>query len=132
LPLPAPRTWTFTTAPPPTVTATAPANGAPNVARNAKPTLTFSKPMDPATLGGITRAGPGATIATTSSYDAPTQTVTLTPAALLSVSTTYTIGADVTVKASDGSALAAPFVATFTTTADGIAPTATITSGPPG
>ncbi|HEY3183437.1 MAG TPA: Ig-like domain-containing protein, partial [Gaiellaceae bacterium] len=132
VPLAAPVSWTFTVASPPTVTAKAPADGATGVARNATVQVTFSKPIDITTLSGITLSGPSGAISAPATYNPATNTVTLTPTALLAVSTTYTANVATTVKAADGSAVASPVTWSFTTTADGTAPTVTITGGPTG
>jgi hypothetical protein len=92
--------------------------------------------MDAATVttAAFTLSPPaGSAVAATVSYSAATLTATLTPSAALANSTTYTARLDTTIKAADGTALAAPVTWTFTTAApppapDTTAPTATITA----
>jgi outer membrane lipoprotein SlyB len=114
--------WSYTTASgsPPTVTSRTPAAGATNVAYNAKPTATFDRALDPATVTNasftLTPAG-GTAVQATATYDGPSRTATLTPTALLVGSTTYTARLTTAVKATDGAALAADVSWTFTTKA---------------
>jgi hypothetical protein len=123
------HTWSFTTAPnaaPPTVTATTPSNVATNVSINAKPTATFSKAMDPATLGTTTfTIRQGATpVSGAVSVNGATNTATFTPAAALGTGLVYT--ATVTTGARDlaGTGLATNHTWTFTTAACSQAPVA--------
>ena len=122
LALAANKVWTFTTAapcPPPTVTAVTPPNGATLVCpATALVTATFSHAMNPTTINTTTfkLTGPGVTsVAGTVSYVAATRIATFTPTAPLAANTTFT--ATITTGAQDtfGTALAAPFVWTFTT-----------------
>lgn len=125
-PLAADTTWSFTTAAPPgpdttppTITAMTPANGATGVALNVAPTVTFSEPMDPATITTTTVQlnGPGGVSATVA-YDAATRRVTLTPASPLADSTTYTVvvkGRNKGVADTAGNTLAANASWSFTT-----------------
>ena len=77
--------------------------------------------MDPATLTTssftLAPAAGGAAVAATVTYDSVSKTATLQPTAALAASTDYTARVDVAVKASDGTALAAPVTWTFTTAA---------------
>ena len=99
--------WTFTTgtAPDttkPTITSTIPLNGATAVAINQAVTVTFSEPMDPATLNSttFTLSGPGGTpVAGTVTYAAIAKTATFTPNASLDPNEIYT--AAVTTGATD-------------------------------
>src|SRR2546428_4240062 len=106
--------------PPPTVTQTTPLDGATGVVSSAKPTATFSRAMDPSTITSssftLTPSG-GTPVSATVAYDSSTNIATLTPAAALANSTTYTAKLDTTVKASDGAALAGAVTWTFTTAA---------------
>ena len=116
-------TWTFTTAAapdttPPTVIATVPVNTATNVAFNQTLSITFSEPMNPATIGSLTftLAGPGATaVAGLVTYATIGNTATFTPAADLAPSTLF--AATMTTGATDlaGNAMVSNYVWTFTT-----------------
>ena len=118
-------TWSFTTgansclpaAPPITVS---PANGAAGVCTSTAVSATFAQAMNVATLGATTftlTAAGGAQIAGAIAHDAAGKMFTLTPAAPLAVSTTYT--AAITTGAQDtfGNPLAANYTWTFTTAA---------------
>jgi PKD repeat protein len=116
---------------PPTVTAVVPADGTTGVLTTADVTVTFSEPMDAATInatGVQLRTAAGATVAATVTYDAANRTATLNPTAALAAGATYRVvvtggtGADA-VKDSSGKPMAADFTSTFTTT-DGSLPTA--------
>ena len=122
--LAAPYTWSFTTAaeplPPPNVTAKSPAAGATAVPRNTAVRATFSRAMDPATIGTSSftlRTPAGALVAASVTYDAATTSAILTPTQTLASTTTYTARLEPTVKAADGTALAAAETWTFTTAA---------------
>src|SRR5207302_407048 len=101
----------------PTATALSPAAGSSGVSVGVRPSATFSRAMDPATItsASFTLSGPAGAVAATVAYDAATNSATLTPAAPLAMSTTYTAALDATVKAADGVALAAPVSWSFTT-----------------
>jgi len=117
----------LTTTPPvdntaPTVSAISPASGSVNVATGATVSVAFSEAMDAATISGTTiRLLDGATpIAATVSYNAGTNTVTLTPSSALANSKTYTVsitGGGSGVKDLAGNALAANVNSSFTTAA---------------
>jgi hypothetical protein len=94
----APVSWSFSTAAPlpdttpPTVIARNPASGAGNVAPATTVMATFSEAMDAATISAasVSLTGPAAAgVAAVVSYDAASRTVTLTPGANLSFSSTY-------------------------------------------
>lgn len=127
LPLAATYSWNFTTAAdaaPPTVISTTPLDLATNVSVNQKPTATFSKAMDPATLGATTftvKQGVNP-VAGAVTLDGATNTATFTPAAPLGLNLLYT--ATVTTGAKDlaGSALGADHSWSFTTAACSQAP----------
>ena len=75
---------------PPTVTARVPAPGATGVATSSTVSATFSEDVQPSTVVlGLTDAG-GGQVAGTVAYDSGTRTATLTPAAPLASSATYT------------------------------------------
>jgi hypothetical protein len=95
----APVSWSFSTAAPPpditppTVIARSPASGAGNVAPATTVTATFSEAMNAATISAasVSLTGPAtAGVAAVVSYNAASRTVTLTPGANLSFSSTYT------------------------------------------
>lgn len=141
--------WTFTTAAlpdttRPTVTVTVPAPGAAAVANNTALTATFSEPMSPATISGISftvvNTSLGTPVGGTVSYSVPAQTATFVPTGgVLASSSVFT--ATVTAAATDlaGNALAGNtavlpgagnHVWAFTTAAlpDTVAPTVTAIS----
>jgi hypothetical protein len=74
----------------PTITSRTPAAGATGVAFTAKPTATFSEPVQAGTVSFTLRDGAGAIVPSSSAYDASARTATLTPNAALAASTTYT------------------------------------------
>jgi Bacterial Ig-like domain len=124
--LAASHTWQFTTGAnvndtPPRVIFTSPAALATNVSVNKRPTATFNKAMDPATLTDLTfTLAQGLTpVPGTVSYDPATNTAMLSPLAPLAIDTVYT--ATITTGARDtrGGALPASYVWTFTTGACG-------------
>jgi hypothetical protein len=73
--------------------------------------------MDASSITGstVTLTGPGGPVAASVSYDATSDTVTLTPSARLAFGTVYTARIDATVRGSDGSTLGTPYSWTFTT-----------------
>jgi Ice-binding-like/Bacterial Ig-like domain len=89
-------TWSFTTAPdglPPLVIATTPSDLATDVSINERPTATFSKAMDPATLNALTvtvvqglTPVPGAV-----TLDGQTNSVTFAPSVPLGLGLAYTV-----------------------------------------
>jgi len=107
---------------PPTITGFNPANGTSNVAITAAPQITFSEALNASTVNSSTvRLLDGSTpVAATVSYNASNFTATITPAAALSNSKTYTIsvlGGSSGVKDAAGNALAQTATSTFTTIA---------------
>jgi hypothetical protein len=112
---------------PPTVTSTSPANGATGVGITTAVTATFSEALDPTTVNASTfdlRTSSNALVAASISYDAGTQTATLTPTSALANSATYTATlhggtTDPRIKDLAGNALAANSQWTFTTAAPG-------------
>ena len=105
---------------PPTVTGFTPASGATGVAINSSVTVTFSEALNPSTVNTNTvQLMNGSTpVAASVSYNASTNTVTLTPTAALANSTSYTIvvvGGASGVKDLAGNALVANASSSFTT-----------------
>lgn len=106
----------------PTVVPT-PANGATGVAVSVKPTTTFSKAMDPATIHGGTflLTGPGNTgtvVTGTVTYDVAGKKATFNPTTNLAAGSTYTatiVGGSNGVRDTTGNPLPADFIWTFTT-----------------
>ena len=102
----------------PVVVSTSPVDGATGVAASSNVAATFSEPLDSATLSSSTftlsRNG-GGSVAATVTYDAATETATLSPSAPLAPGTVYT--ARVTTGVSDlaGNHLVADRVWSFTT-----------------
>jgi hypothetical protein len=115
--------WTFTTAAAPiitapTVTSTVPVNLATNVALNQIISATFSEPMNPANINGANftlQAAGGGAITGIVAYASVGNTLTFTPAANLTASTTYTATITTGVTSLSGSALATAYIWTFTT-----------------
>ena len=109
--------FTISTAPvttPLAVTAAIPPNGASGVATNVVPHLTFTSPLDGATLSGITLKAGSTKVNVAILLSNGNQTLSLLPPGLLAPSTAYTITvAGVTDVA--GNALSAPLTYTFTT-----------------
>jgi hypothetical protein len=103
-------------APGPAVTSESPAAGATGVAVNAPLTATFNEAVQPGTIS-FTLTGPGnAAVPAALSYNASTDTATLTPLSSLTAGTTYTAtvsGAQDT----SGDSMSGPFNWTFTTSA---------------
>jgi hypothetical protein len=130
-PMTAAKVWAFTTVDvvPPTVTSVSPSNLTPNVPTNTTVQVTFSEPMDPASITTSTvvlrNTVTTAVVAATVSYNTATRVATLTPTGPLSNLTNYTVNVTTGVKDVSNNALAAQFNSTFTTAAapDNIAPT---------
>ncbi len=115
-----------TTAPadttPPTIAAILPSSNATGVATTVAPTVTFSEAMNPATINSNTvQLLAGSTVVTANvTYNANSNTATITPAAGLTSSTTYTvrvIGGAGGVQDTAGNSLAATANSSFTTAA---------------
>jgi hypothetical protein len=107
---------------PPTVTSFNPTSGATGVATNIAPSVTFSEALDPASVNASTvQLLNGSTlVAAIVTYNASTNTATLTPTAALANSTTYTIaviGGPSGVKDLAGNALVTSVGSLFTTAA---------------
>jgi len=108
---------------PPTVASIAPAAGATAVTTGTTVRATFSEAMTAASISATTfvlRNPASAAVTATVGYNATTRVATLTPSQPLSASTTYTAtitGGSGGVTDAAGNALAANFVASFTTAA---------------
>src|SRR5206468_1900386 len=92
--------------------------GAGSVTASASATATFSGAMDPSTLtsSSFTLTSPAGQVPASVSYDAASNIATLTPAAPLAPSTTYTAQLTTDVRAADGTPLGATdFVWKYTT-----------------
>ncbi len=116
----------------PTVTATFPAAApaATNVPTNSRITATFSKAMLASSLSNtsFTLACPAGTpVAASVSYDAASQTATLTPTALLPLGSVCVATITTAAQDTQGFVLAANYSWSFTTTFDGVRPTVTFT-----
>ena len=104
---------------PPTVISVSPINGESGVAIDASVTVTFSEPMDQATINTATvilKDGANNPVIATVTYDQFSPDATLKPVTWLAKNTTY--HATVTTEARDasgGNALAAPYAFSFTT-----------------
>jgi hypothetical protein len=103
----------------PTVTSTVPASSETNDDVGIAPKATFSRAMDSTTINGstVTLVGPAGAVSGTVSYDAPSQTVTLSPDAPLAFSTTYSMTLASSIKSADGAPLGDPDTWQFTTQA---------------
>ncbi len=78
----------------PTIVTRTPGPSASNVIVDSVVSITFSEPLDPATVtsGSFELRGPGTTLVSTSvAYNSASYTVTLTPTNSLLISTTYTV-----------------------------------------
>ncbi len=101
-----------------------PANNATNVATSARPTVTFTEPMDSTTItvSSIKLLRPDSTqVGISPTYNSATNTVTLAVQTSLDLSTQYTIVVEPTVKSlATGTPLAAQFSSRFTTTSTAV------------
>jgi O-glycosyl hydrolase len=112
--------WSFTTAaaPAPNVTAVTPTNASTGVAITAVVTATFDQAMNASDFTGstFTLVPQGAGVVSgTLSYNAATNTETLTPASPLAYNTTYTATLTTGVQSALGGSLASNYTWTFTT-----------------
>lgn len=128
----APFTFAFTTGDTnaPSVVSVVPANGALNVALNTTVRVTFSEPMDPASLTTTTvslrNTVTSAVVPATVTYDASANTAVLTPSAPLAANTNYTLTVTTGARDAAGNPLGGQFTSTFTTiNPDTTAPTVT-------
>lgn len=133
-------TWTFTTGATadttlPTVISTNPADAASGVCTSRSINASFSKAMDPLTIGStsFTLTGPGLTsVAGTAAYNTAINIATFTPAANLAAGTTYTAtihGGAGGAQDLAGNALASDKAWTFTTGATSCGPIAPVALG---
>jgi hypothetical protein len=106
---------------PPTVVAVAPPDQEYEVQRAASATVTFSEPMDPATLtaaGAIELQDPySAPVPTDLTISSGDRAATLDPDGALDATTTYTVQVAGSVEDQDGVTMAVPFSSSFTTRA---------------
>ncbi len=107
---------------PPTVSATNPSPNETNVGVGTAIEITFSEPMNEASLTASTiQVKQGATsVGGTVSYTASTFTATFTPSAALLYNTTYTVTVTTGVVDMAGNHLASPYLFSFTTAAEEI------------
>ncbi len=114
-----PVSWTFTTealdTSRPTVTGRTPASGATGVSLTGTATATFNEPVQQATIAFELRTPTNALVPATTSYDAASRTVTLTPTGGLNGGTTYT--ANLTGARDPSGNVMDPVTWTFTTVA---------------
>ncbi|HEX2721939.1 MAG TPA: Ig-like domain-containing protein [Gemmatimonadaceae bacterium] len=132
-PLTAQVVSTFTTVPAPdttrpTILSRTPTDSAVNVALNANATVTFSEPMDSATINSsnilLTPPGGGAPVAATvTCSNSPCTIAVLDPTTDLLNNTRYTLTVTTGVRDRAGNQLAATSSSVFTTLPDTIAPT---------
>jgi hypothetical protein len=106
---------------PPTVSSVSPANGATNVSTSVTVVATFSEAMDATTINGSTvtlkQTSSGAAVSGTVTYNSGARTVSFTPSAALSNTTSYTLTISAAAKDTAGNAMAAAFSSGFTTKA---------------
>jgi hypothetical protein len=105
---------------PPTVVSVNPAAGATGVSVGTAVTVTFSEPLNAATVNGTTITLQDAShdpVAATVTYNAATFAAVLTPVSRLATLTSYTVGVSTGVTDEAGNALAGAFSSTFTTQA---------------
>ncbi len=122
--------WSFTTETdpdslPPMVVSTDPTVSQQNVPVGAAVSVTFSKPIDSATVSSVTF---GINNGVTGAYTFNGPTVTLTPTSPLQYNTTYTASVGTGVADTFGLHLQSRYSWTFTTSKDPNAPTAAITA----
>ena len=116
---------------PPTIVSTIPASGTTGVNPNGALSFVFSESLDSSTVSSNTiqlRDASNALVTATVAYDTASKTATLTPAAPLSVLSTYTAsarggGTDPRVKDLAGNALASTYSWSFTTASQTTGPT---------
>jgi hypothetical protein len=123
-PMPSPVSWTFTTVDttPPTVTSESPPPGATEVGVSSTVTATFSEPVQSGTIVFTLTAPSGAAVPASLSYNATSNTATLTPSSSLAATTTYTASVS-GAKDNAGNPMPAPVTWTFTTASASPPPT---------
>lgn len=118
---------TFSTVPPPdltppSVTAVTPVAATVGVLRNGIVTVTFSEPMNAATISGsnvtVKITTTNAAVAGALAYDVPSKTATFTPTVLLAYNTDYTVTVTTGVQDLAGNPLSSLFTSTFRTIQD--------------
>lgn len=135
----APFISSFTTAPlpdntAPTIVSRTPLPNAINVATDTTVTVTFSEPMNAATIAGTTNirlaltSAPGTPLPATVTYNAGTSTATLRPTTPLANNVNYTATVTTAVTDVAGNQLAAQSAWTFTTVPDNTPPTVVLTA----
>jgi hypothetical protein len=118
----------------PTITSRSPTPNATDVAITTTVVVTFSEPMNQATIVGTTNirlapdSAPGSTVAATISYNSATNAATLTPTAPLLNNVTYRVTVTTGVTDVAGNALASQATWTFKTIADTTPPTVVSTN----
>jgi len=111
--------------PPPTVAAVTPPAGSTTLCPNGVLTVTFSEAMNPATISAATfTLAPG--VVGTVSHDPTNKIYTLTPSANLSAGKTYTAQISTAAQDTFGNFLAAAYIWSFATAANGCNPPPTI------
>ncbi|HVD61166.1 MAG TPA: Ig-like domain-containing protein, partial [Gemmatimonadaceae bacterium] len=103
---------------PPTVTSMSPANGSTGIPVNTGITVTFSEPMDAATIGSsvtLQITSSGVSVPGTVTYVSGSLTASFVPSAPLAFSTSYTLTATTSAKDVSGNPLAASVSSVFTT-----------------
>lgn len=101
----------------PAVTGASPLKGQTQTPTNVKVVVVFNEPVDAESLGQITLGSTSGPVAFTAALSAGNQTLTLTPAAELAQTTTYTLTVTGVTDLS-GNAMSASFTSTFTTGLD--------------
>ncbi len=119
---------------PPRVTGVSPANTSTGVALGVRPTITFDRSLDPASITFTLKAGT-TNINGSAAYDDATHRITFTPSAPLQFTTTYTASANAA--GVNGVALASPYTWTFATGTPATCPctlwpTSTVPANPSG
>ncbi|WP_142062050.1 DUF4082 domain-containing protein [Pseudarthrobacter sp. B4EP4b] len=113
----APYTWTFTTAAAPAgprVTSVSPANNTASVGVAVKPSATFDQAVNPSSVLFTLKDAAGATVGGATTYDASSNTATMSPASALAYNTSFTATVSGATSTS-GLAMSAPYSWTFTT-----------------
>ncbi|MBC7545592.1 MAG: DUF3494 domain-containing protein [Candidatus Sericytochromatia bacterium] len=129
-----PTSWDFTTGAgadtsAPLLLTTTPANAAPNVAQNFRPTAAFNEPMNPATITAATFTVTQGTTPVAGTVTYTGTTATFTPTAILAANTTYTGRLTTGAKDLAGNPLAGDVVWQFTT-ATGASPAPVVSVAP--
>ena len=128
-------TWSFTTAAngchaPPAVSTVTPPTGSVGVCPNAPISVTFTEPMNPATINANTFTLSPAVVGTIS-HDGSNQTYTFTPSTGLALNATYTASVSTGAQDTYGNPLPNNFTWSFTTAANGCTTPPTVVSMSP-